>query len=274
MSIMSYFQTYYNNTRYIVFIQTKYHQNLLPEFDVSPGSLRALLITIWRYKWGAFRSIRIYKEHITSLRIYERNFINYKANVLKLSPSWNKRYENVNNLSFLNINKFLVLILDLYLYNFVFWKEINKFWKTITNSKPKYLIDVSEEALKLMYWSRMEYSKNSEWKEVIKHIDFHDWKLIINEEIFDNLEGKSEYFLKLLSDYFDKESTTFISIFEYIDLYENNVSEDWKDFDYLNLNKNNIKNSYIETINKNVAKKYDRWVFEVKEDNIQLIESE
>ena len=271
---MWYISLHFNNTRYIVFIQTKYHQSLTPEYDVSPSSLNTLLSTIWSYRWGHFRSIRIYRDDITSLRIYERNFINYKENVLKLSQSWNKKYERVSNLSFLNINKFLILILDLYLYNFVFWKEINKFWKTITNSKPKYLIDVSEQALQLMYWSRMEYSKNSEWKEIVKYIDFHDWKIVINEEIFDNLEGKSKYFLELLSDYFEKESITFISIFDYIELYENNNSKDWKDIDYLNLNKNNIKNSYIETINKNISKKYDRWVFEVKEDNIQLIESE
>jgi hypothetical protein len=35
-----------NNLRYIVFIQTKYHQNIPPADDVSPSSLSALLQTI------------------------------------------------------------------------------------------------------------------------------------------------------------------------------------------------------------------------------------
>lgn len=266
---MWYIKSIFNNTRYIVFIQTKYHQDLLPEYDVSPPSLKTLLETIWSYRWWHFRSIKINNEDITSLRVYERNFINYKKNVLSKSDYWNQIYNKLNNY------KFLILIFDLILYNFVFWGEINKFWKTITNSKPKYLIDTSKQALVLMYWKRMEYKKDKEWKEIIKHIDFNDWKLIINEEKFNlDEESKSQYFLKLLSEYYENENPTFISIFDYIELYEKQCLIDWKDYNYLTLNKNNIKNWYISTINDKIKEKYNRNLFVVEKEYIQIIINE
>lgn len=253
------------NTRYIVFIQTKYHQNILPENDVSPHSLDTLLKTIKSHRWWVFRSIRVYREDITTLRVYEMNFINYKQNVLKLSENWKNIYKNLNYISY---------ILDFILYHFIYKPEINKFWKTITNSKPKYLIDKTDGFNETLYWKDREYIKNKYWKEVIETVDFHNWKLYINEKAFTLKDSdKSSYFLDLLTDYFSKhEEDYFLELYEYIDFYEKRCYDDWKDYDYLTLSVDNVKKSYIQTINKAILEKYDKEILEMKKGFIQIIQ--
>ena len=262
---MTYTQSIYNNTRYIVFIQTKYHQNILPENDVSPHSIDTLLKTIKSHRWWVFRSIRIYKEDITTLKVYEMNFINYKENVLKLSEFWNNTYKKLN---------FISSILDFILYNFIYKSEINKYWKTITNSKPKYLIDQTDRFNEILYWKDREYIINKDWKEVIEQVDFHNWKLYINEKVFILKDSdKSSYFLDILSDYFSKhEEDYFLELYEYIELYENTYDDDWKNYDYLTLSADNIKKSYIKTINKAILEKYDKEILEMKKNFIQIIQ--
>jgi len=262
---MTYTQSIYNNTRYIVFIQTKYHQNILPENDISPQSLDMLSKCIWSYKWYLFRWIRVHRDDITTLRVYEMNFINYKENVLKLSENWNKAYKKINYISY---------ILDFILYNFIYKSEVNKYWTTITNSKPKYLIDKTKEFNEILYWKDREYIKNKDWKEVIEAVDFHNWKLYINEKAFILKDSdKSSYFLDLLSDYFSKhEEDYFLELYEYIELYENKYYDDWKDYNYLTLSADNIKKSYIKTINKAILEKYDKEILEMKKGYIQIIQ--
>jgi len=254
-----------NNTRYIVFIQTKYHQDIKPENDISPQSLDMLSKCIWSYKWYSFRWIRIYRDDIITLRVYEMNFINYKENVLKLSANWNKAYKNLNYISY---------ILDFILYNFIYKSEVNKYWTTITNSKPKYLIDKTKEFNEILYWEDREYNINKSWKEVIETLDFHNWKLYINEKVFILKKSeKSSYFLDVLSEYFSEHTDVyFLEVYEYIDLYEKNYDRDWKDYDYLKLSADNINKSYIKTINKAILEKYDKEILEIKKGYIQIIQ--
>ena len=263
---MSNLKSLYNNTRFIVFIQTKYHQNILPANDVSWSSLKALMETIWSHRGWVFRSIRIYSEDITTLKIYEMNFMNYKDNVLKLSDNWRKVFEKLS---------FITWILNLILYRFVYKKEVKKYWNNITNSKPKYLIDKTWWALKYLLWKRFEYKKNKDWKEIIKHLDCHKWKLIINEEIFNldkEKQEKSSYFLELFCLLIDKdEDITNIDLSEFVEFYENKYYDDWYDSDYLNLDSGHIRKSYIKTINDNVLKKYDNKILEIKNNEIRLI---
>lgn len=253
-----------SNTRYIVFIQTKYHQNIRPANDVSASSLDALIKTISSYRWWHFRSIRIYKDDITALRIYERNFQNYKNNVLEKSNDWRNVYIKF---------KFFSWFLDRILYHFVYMKEVNKFWEEITNSKSKYLIDKTDIVLTLLYWEPKKYDKNKDDKEIIKHIDCHNWNLIINEKIFElSTNTKSGYFLSLLTKYLEKNDTYFIELYDFIELYENTYNKDDKDYDYLTLSVDNIKNSYLKTINKSILDKYDKKVLEIKNNFIQIIQ--
>lgn len=263
---MSYLEQIYNNTRYIVFIQTKYHQNILPANDVSTSSLIALLKTLKSPRWWNFRSIRIYREDITTIKIYEMNFMNYKDNVLKISENWRKIFKNFNSIEWL---------LDLILYNFVYKSEVDKFWNQITNNKPKYLIDKTEDALKILYWKRRKYDKDENWKEIIKHLDCHRWKLIINEEEFkvdSNKETKADYFLELFCLLVEKEDYHLINLYDFVEFYEEKFYNDWYEYEYLNLNKDNIRKSYITTINKNILKKYDREILEIKNNEISIIQ--
>jgi len=263
---MWYLNSIYNNTRYIVFIQTKYHQNIVPANDVSWHSLKTLMKTIWSPWWWNFRSYRIYRDEITTIKIYEMNFINYKENVLKLSNNWKVIFKRLS---------FITWILNLLLYHFVYKVEVNKFWNEITNNKPKYLIDKTEQALKLIYWKKREYEKNKYWKEIIKNIDCHNWNLIINEEIFKidtKKQIKADYFLKIFSELIEKEETPYIDLYNFIEEYENRYSNDWFEYDYLNLKTDRIKNWYIETINKNILKKYDKKILEIKDNHIRIIQ--
>lgn len=266
MPLKNYFKQIYNNTRYIVFLQTKYHQNILPADDVSAHSLGALLETIWSYRWWVFRSIRIYRDDITTIKIYEMNFMNYKANVLKLSKNWRKIFEKLS---------FITWILNYILYVFVYLKEVDKFWRHITNNKPKYLIDKTEIALKILYWKEpKEYPKNKDWKEKIKAIDCHNWKLVINKTFFvidTKKEIKADYFLKLFALLVEKEEKGFTEEYEFIEFYEKRYEQDWFNYDYLNLSTENIRKSYIQTINKNILKKYDREIIEIKDWYISLL---
>jgi len=263
---MSYLKSIYNNIRYIVFIQTKYHQDIFPANDVSLESLNTLMETIWSPRWWNFRSIRVYKEDITTLKIYEMNFMNYKDNVLKLSNNWKKVFKKLS---------FMTWILNWLLYMFVYKREVEKFWNHITNNKSKYLIDKTEEALKIIYWKRREYKKNKEWKEIIKNIDCHRWEIIINEEVFkidDKKQTKSDYFLELFCLLVEKEDYPFIDLTDFVEFYENKYFDDWYDSDYLNLKTDNIRKSYIKTINDNVLKKYDREIIEIKDNQIRIVQ--
>lgn len=263
---MGYLESVYNNTRYIVFIQTKYHQDILPVNDVSWDSLKALMETIWSPRGWIFRSIRIYSEDITTIKIYEMNFMNYKDNVLKLSDNWRKIFEKLS---------FITWFLNWILYMFVYKREVNKFWNYITNNKPRYLIDKTELVLKLLLWRSRKYKKNKEWKEIIKHIDCHKWNLIINEEIFkvdDKKQTKADYFLELFCLLVEKEETSFIELYDFIEFYEDKYYDDWYDSDYLNLEAGHIRKSYITTINNNVLKKYDKEILEIKENQIRIIQ--
>ncbi len=263
---MGYLESVYNNTRYIVFIQTKYHQDIPPANDVSWHSLKALMETIWSPRWWVFRSIRIYRDDITTIKIYEMNFINYKDNVLKLSQNWRKTFEKLS---------FITWFLNWILYMFVYKIEVNKFWNHITNNKPKYLIDKTDIILNLLFWSRREYPKNKEGKEIIKHIDYYQWHLLINEEKFliDKFnKTKSDYFLELFCLLIEKNETNFIDLYDFIEFYEDKYYDDWYDSDYLNLEAGHIRKSYITTINNNVLKKYDKEILEIKDNQIRIIQ--
>ncbi len=253
-----------NNTRYIVFIQTKYHQNILPVNDVSPQSLEMLLKSIWSYRWYSFRSIRIYKDDITTIKVYEMNFLNYKKNVLEKSDFWKKLYIKFSFISWL---------LDIILYLFIYKLEINKFWNTITNKKPKYLIDKTKDFLDVLYWKDKEFNIDKDWKEIIEQIDFHNWKLYINEKFFELDEKlKASYFLDLIARYFSKhEENYFVELWEFINYHENQYYKDWKDYKYLNLNEDNIKKWYIKTINDNILKKYNKEILEIKRNFIRIV---
>ena len=264
---MEYLDFLYNDTRYIVFIQTKYHQNILPASSVSWASLKALLETIWSPSWWVFRSIRIYRDDITTIKIYERNFMNYKENVLKLSKNWKNIFEKLS---------FITWILNWILYMFVYKTEVNKFWNYITNNKPKYLIDETEQVLKILFWKRREYMKNKEWKEIIKHIDCHNWNLKINEEVFklDNKkQAKADYFLELFCLLVEKEESPFIDLYNFIEKYEKRYYNDWFSSDYLTLEAGHIRKSYIKTINYNILKKYNEEVLEIKDNEIRIIQN-
>ena len=153
---------------------------------------------------------------------------------------------------------------------FIYKREVNKFWNYITNNKPKYLIDKTDEALKLLYWNRREYKKNKEWKEIIKHLDCHVWNLIINEEIFrvdDKKQTKADYFLEIFCLLVEKEESPFIDLYDFIEFYEDRF-----DSDYLNLEAGHIRKSYIKTINDNILKKYDKEILEIKDNQIKIIQ--
>lgn len=262
---MTYTQSIYNNTRYIVFIQTKYHQNILPVNDVSPHSLEVLLKCIWNYKWYLFRSIRIYRDDITRIKVYEMNFINYKKNVLEKSENWNKVYKIFSLISW---------FIDWILYLFVYKREVNKFWTTITNIKPKYLIDKTEAFHNVLYWKNKEFKINNDWKEIVEQVDFHNWKLYINEKPFELDESlKANYFLELFTKYIEKQGNThYIELYEFIDLYEKNCEKDWYDYNYLKLSSDNVKKSYIKTINDNILKKYNKEILEISKNFIWIIQ--
>ena len=257
---MWYLKDIYNNTRYIVFIQTKYHQNIKPANDVSGHSLKTLLEGIGYYRWYIFRSIRINLDDITRIKIYEMNFMNYKDNVLSESELWKGIFDKLS---------FIEWLLNLILYNFVYLKEVKYFWNEITNNKPKYLIDKSEEFVKLFYWRKREFEKDKNWKEIIEEIDFTNWGLYINEKkLILNKSEKSEYFLKLLSDYFsENEYEKSIISYNFLSLYEEK-NEHW--YNYLKLSTDNIKKSYIKTINKAILLKYDKEILEMKDSVIGL----
>ena len=257
---MRYLNYIYNNTRYIVFIQTKYHQDIKPANDVSAHSLKGLLEGIGHYKWYIFRSIRINLDDVTRLKVYEMNFINYKENVLKKSELWKDIFDKLS---------FVEWLLNLILYNFVYLKEVKFFWNEITNNKPKYLIDKSKEFIELFYWREREFNKNKNWKEIIEEIDFVNWCLYINEKkLILNKSEKSEYFLKLLSDYFsENHNEIWISLSDFLDLYEEK-NDYW--YKYLTLSADNIKKSYIKTINNAILLKYDKEILEIKGSVISL----
>jgi hypothetical protein len=257
---MWYLNNIYNNTRYIVFIQTIHHQDIKPANDVSMHSLKTLLESVSNYRWYFFRSIRININDVTRLKIYEMNFINYKENVLSKSDFWK------NTFSYLF---FIEWLLNIILYLFVYKKEVNKFWNEITNNKPKYLIDKSEEFVKLFYWRKREFEKDKNWKEIIEEIDFTNWSLYINEKkLILSKSEKSEYFLKLLSDYFsENEYEKSIMSYDLLDIYEEK-NEHW--YNYLKLSTDNIKKSYIKTINKAILLDYNKEILEMKGRTIGL----
>lgn len=261
---MFYLHSIYKNTRYIVFIQTKYHQNILPVNDVSPRSLDVLLKTIWDYRGGMFRSIRIHAQDITTLKVYEMNFYNYKDNVLKNSEFWRKIFNKYQKISG---------ILNFILYQFVYKSEVELFWNQITNKKPKYLIDKTADFLDIVFSKRREYKKTKDGKEIIEIIDFFDNKLYINEEQFSLDDStKSWYFLKLLIIYFSKnENIWYISLSDFVDFYEKQSRKDGQDYNYLILNNDNIKNSYIQTINSNILKKYNKEILEMEDYYIKVV---
>ncbi len=261
---MFYLHSIYKNTRYIVFIQTKYHQNILPVNDVSPRSLDVLLKTIWDYRGGMFRSIRIHAQDITTLKVYEMNFYNYKNNVIKNSEFWRNIFNKYQKFSG---------ILNFILYQFVYKKEVDFFWNNITNTKPKYLIDKTSDFLDIVFSKKREYKKDKNWKEIIEYIDFFENKLYINEELFTlDKSTKSWYFLKLITQYFSKEENiSDISLSDFVDFYEKQSKKDWQDYDYLTLTNDNIKNSYIHTINTNVLKKYNKGILEMEDYYIKVI---
>ena len=164
-------------------------------------------------------------------------------------------------------------ILNIILYLFVYKIEVNKFWNTITNNKPKYLIDKTHNFHNILYSKAKEYKKDTKWKEIIEHVDFHNWKLVINEKYFILDETlKASYFLELISKYFDKKGIDFIELCDFIDLYEKNYYNDWKDYDFLKLSNDNIKKSYIKTINDNILKIYNQEVLEIKKNFIWVIQ--
>ncbi|MDD2870458.1 MAG: hypothetical protein PHS49_00575 [Candidatus Gracilibacteria bacterium] len=262
---MTYTQSIYNNTRYIVFIQTKYHQNILPVNDVSPHSLEVLLKCIGNYKGYLFRSIRIYRDDITRIKVYEMNFINYKKNVLEKSENWNKVYK---------IFSLISGFIDWILYLFVYKREVNKFGTTITNIKPKYLIDKTEAFHNVLYGKNKEFKINNDGKEIVEQVDFHNGKLYINEKPFELDESlKANYFLELFTKYIEKQGNThYIELYEFIDLYEKNCEKDGYDYNYLKLSSDNVKKSYIKTINDNILKKYNKEILEISKNFIGIIQ--
>jgi hypothetical protein len=79
------------------------------------------------------------------------NFSNYKNNVLEKSVFWNNIFKKYNQIQ---------LLLDYSLYFFVYKREIKYFGKTITNNKPKYLIDKTNSFLDILNWTRRGYNKD------------------------------------------------------------------------------------------------------------------
>lgn len=238
----------YWHTRYIVYIETKDNKNINPINDVSAHSLDMLLKNIWSYKWYFFRWIKIKKDDITFIRVYEVNFESYKKNAIERSEFWRTKYEKYNKHE---------AIVDFILRIFSFNSEVKYFGNNVTCKKAKYLDDVSWNALLKILWNRKEYPKDSSWKEIAEHFDVTDWKLIINEEEFKEVDEytKSGYFLELFVKLLEKEERlTELELYDFVEEYEKiNGYHDWE---ILNLDPTNIRNSYLKTINSKIKSKY------------------
>lgn len=246
------------HTRYIMYIETKEHKNIPPIPDISWRSLMMLEKTISTKMWYFFRWIRLTKDDITFLRVYEVNFHTYKVNAINNSEYWRNLYCRFWLES---------TLVDFLLKGFSYYWEINFFSKNITTRKAKYLNDVSEIILKSIQEEK-EYPKDTNGKEIIKDFYPLNWKIIINEKELKiwNWETKSEYFLKILSNILEKEESTEICFSDFVDEYYNQ-NEQNHEYENLNLSEINVRNSYIKTINKKVEAKYS-----VK-DMIKLIDN-
>lgn len=216
------FPTYPN--RFIVLLQTKDTSHLPPANDVSYASLGMIVGNIYIKWWWYFRSQMVNKKDITMFVIYDMTYKTYKHIARERSPFWEKFFST----------KYIWFTANIFLYFFVYIKEIKLFWKTITNLKPKYLVNTRDEIIeeityKIQYWNKVEIEVNS--NEVLinkKPIYFKkskEWKSKVESIfllIFDSLKHykTNKINFTLLEDFYNKDRNKYIwldniKVFEY-----------------------------------------------------------
>jgi hypothetical protein len=127
--------------------------------------------------------------------------------------------------------------------------------KNLTIDFSAYIKDITESIL-----------KDSDCKN---DYSIKEWKILINwiPFVFAK-EGKSSEFFNLFITYIDWDLSKKVTIWELLNLYwiKKELAEDW-----LKLNKGNIQNGYIETINDEFQKHYNKDIIQMKKSLIYLL---
>ena len=152
------------DNRFIVFIQTKDNQSVPPADNVSYQSLFWIIHNLYIKNTSYyFRSMNVTQDEIITLAIYELTFSKYLNRVLE----WKEKLINLYK------NRVFRFFIDLYVYLFLYSSEIEYYWNTITNNKPKYLINTRDEIINEMI------------SRVTRKIEFKDTDIFIDNEPID-----------------------------------------------------------------------------------------
>lgn len=155
------------DNRFIVFIQTKDNQSVPPADNVSYQSLFWIIQNLYIKNTSYyFRSMNVEKDQIVTLAIYELTFSKYVDRVLE----WRERLRKVYNY------KILRFIINLYIYLFLYNPEVKYYGDTITNNKPKYLINSRDEIINEMT-SRATRKIEFKWTQIfIDDVEIQLWR--------------------------------------------------------------------------------------------------
>lgn len=219
--------------------------NLLNLYDEEEIINEWWIIENWKMKQFNFQlADNVFKEIFSSDKI----------------KNWEKLWKNdIESI----IDYFLLKELRNYYWEDQLNKELN-----YDNSYKENIFYISDIKDLNQLYNNLKY--NSE-KEILDNYKFKDWNLIINWNNFIIKNAKwTNDFIKLISHYFEENKNSRVSITKLIDFYCEIKKE--KNIDKLNLTSNNIKNSYIETFNKNLNKQYiNNWILKIKWNDIVLM---